>query len=88
VNRSRDWLTLREIDERDGAPKGTAFRSFKRIEPGLAEGRDYRLLQAARDAAEIAALRKAERIYRASVNVVLLSPATAERVGKSAGRIA
>lgn len=71
-------VSLRELDERLGLPKGAAFRAFKRA--GLAEGRDFRLLDAARDAAEIAALRAAGRIYRGSVNVVLLAPAAAERL--------
>jgi hypothetical protein len=71
-------VTLRELDERLGLAKGTAFRAFRRA--GFAEARDFRVLEAARDAAGIAALRAAGRIYRGSVNVVLLSPDAAERL--------
>ena len=78
---SGGWVSLRELDERLGQPKGAAFRAFRRA--GFAEGRDFRLLDSARDAAEIAALRAAERIYRSSVNVVLLSRASADRLALS-----
>ena len=74
------WLTLRELDERKGLPKGATFRRFRDAEPRLAEGRDYRVLHARQNADEIAALRAADRIYRTSVNVVLLSPALARRL--------
>jgi hypothetical protein len=73
-----DWVSLRELDERLGLAKGSAFRAFKRA--GLAEGPDFRVLDATRDAAEIARLRAAGRIWRASVNVVLLSRAAAARL--------
>jgi hypothetical protein len=69
------WLTLREIDEAAGAAKGAAFRAFKRFESKLAEGRDFRLLDATADAAEIAAL--GERAYRSSHNVLVFSEKTA-----------
>ena len=70
------WLTLRELDEAAGMPKGTAFRAFKALEPRIAEGRDFRLLDATRDAAEITALRP--RSYRSSRNLLLISPDAAE----------
>jgi hypothetical protein len=73
-----DWVSLRELDERLGLAKGAAFRAFKRA--GLTEGRDFRVLDATRDAAEIAQLRARDRIWRSSVNVVLLSPRAAARV--------
>ena len=66
------WLTLRELDEAAGAVKGTAFRAFKALAPALSEPRDFRLLDARRDAAQIAAL--GERAYRSSRNVLLFSP--------------
>ena len=34
-------LTLRQIDELNGVPKGSAFRAFKQVEPELAEGQDF-----------------------------------------------
>jgi len=75
------WVSLRELDERLGQPKGTAFRAFRRA--GLVEGRDFRVLERARDGDEIAALRAAGRIYRSSVNVILLSSAAADRLARS-----
>lgn len=75
MNISAGWVTLRELDEAAGAPKGTAFRAFKRMESQLDGNLDFRLLDAQADAAEIAALR--ERIYRSSRNVLLFSPETA-----------
>jgi len=70
------WLTLRELDEAAGTPKGTAFRAFKALAGQLAEGRDFRLLDATRDAAGIAALRA--RSYRSSRNLLLISRDAAE----------
>lgn len=72
--------SFRELDGLAGTPKGSAFRCFKAIAPELAEHRDYRLLRPDTDAAEIARLRQDGRIYASSVNVVLLAPATAERI--------
>ncbi|MFA5940293.1 MAG: hypothetical protein WC809_13130 [Sinimarinibacterium sp.] len=76
----RDWLSLREIDAAAGARKGTAFRCFKRVEATLDEGRDYVVLHAGRDRDAISELRSRDRIYAGSVNVLLLGPATAERI--------
>ena len=75
-----DWVSLREIDSRAGAVKGTAFRTFKTLEPMLSEGRDYCLLDTHEHAADIAALKAEGRIYSSSVNVLLLSPASARQV--------
>ena len=74
------WLTLREIDQRRRAPKGTAFRAFKRLEPIWREGREYRVLHAERDAAEIEALRAAGRVYATSRTIILLSADAASRI--------
>lgn len=70
--------TFRELDQRFGLPKGSAFRAFKRL--ALTEGRDFRLLRAGPDSDEIEELRRAGRIYAASVNVVLLTPAATDRL--------
>lgn len=72
------WVTLRELDARLGLAKGAAFRAFKR--GAFVEGTDFRVLDATHQASAIAALRREGRIYRGSVNVVLLSPAVAERL--------
>jgi hypothetical protein len=74
------WLTLRELDERAGLPKGSTFRAFKKVAATLVEGRDFRVLDARRDAAEIEPLRQSGRIYRSSVNVILIAAAAAPRI--------
>lgn len=76
-------LSFRELDERSGRIKGSAFRAFKRIEAELREGPDFRLLRQGENDAEIAALRLQNRIYRSSFNIVLLSEAAASRVLKT-----
>ncbi len=76
----RDWVTLREIDAAAGVPKGTAFRCFKHLAPSLDEERDYVVLDHLRDREAIAALRSQARLYRSSVNVVLLRAAAAQRL--------
>jgi hypothetical protein len=74
--------SFRELDEAAGLPKGSAFRAFKRLEPGLREGRDFLLLRPGHDDARIEELRARERIYRNSVNIVLVDDALAERLLK------
>lgn len=80
MNAYRDWSTLREIDTRLGVAKGSAFRAFKRLDPPPAEPADCVVLTSPEDRAAIEALRTRGRIYAASVNVVLLSPAASSRV--------
>lgn len=70
----RDSTTFREIDAQLGLRKGDSFRAFKRLGATLREGEDYTVLSADRDAAAIAQLRSAARIYASSINVVLLAP--------------
>jgi len=74
------WLSLRELDAELGLDKGAAFRAFKRLLPLLVEERDFVVLDHQRHAAAAAALHAAGRLYRSSVNPVLLAPAAAERV--------
>ena len=76
------WLTLLELDRRLGRPKGTAFRAFKQRAPRWREGEDFRVLQPRGDAAEIAALRAAGRVYAASRTVILLSDTAARQIGE------
>jgi hypothetical protein len=80
------WTTLRRLDEACGAPKGTAFRAFKRLTPHLVEGRDYRVLERSRDAAQIETLRGAGAIYASTLNVVLLAPAAATTIRAAMAR--
>lgn len=65
--------SFRELDQQWKAPKGTAFRAFKRALPTLTEGRDFIHLSPMHDADSIASLRAAGRIYSSSVSVVLLT---------------
>jgi hypothetical protein len=41
----RGWLTLKELDQGAGRPKGSAFRAFKRLEPGWHEGEHFEALR-------------------------------------------
>jgi hypothetical protein len=74
------WLSLRELDSAAALPKGSAFRAFKQLLPELAEGRDFVVAAAATHAELHAQLLDRGRVYRGSVNPVLLSPAAAARV--------
>ena len=74
------WRTLKELDADAGLPKGSAFRAFKRLEPDLREGDDFRVLRPGADDAEIAALRGAGRLYGASRVAILLEVETARAV--------
>lgn len=80
MNAYPDTLSFRELDQKLGLAKGSAFRAFKCIEAGLREGDDYFLLKAGEDAAAIAQLRAQGRVYAISRNVVLLSAVTSARV--------
>lgn len=80
------FTTFRELDRELDAPKGTAFRAFKRVRSQLVEDRDFTVLDADRDRADIDALRRNGRIYPVSVNVVLLAPAAARRIHADASR--
>jgi len=81
VNRAAECSTsFRELDKLWAAPKGTAFRAFKRALPLLNEDRDFVRLNAMRDHTEIETLRAAGRIYASSVHVVLLSAAGVTRL--------
>jgi len=75
-----DWRTLRDLDGQGGRPKGTSFRAFKRLAPGWREARDFRVLDPARDRAEIEALRVAGRVYASSRAIILLAPGAAQQI--------
>lgn len=75
-----DWKSFRELDEAWGARKGTAFLAFKRALPSLREGTDFIYLNHHQQQDEIAQLRAADRIYVSSVNVVLITAATARKL--------
>ncbi len=73
-------LSLRQLDEAEARPKGSAFRAFRRVEGTAQEGRDFLVLHHQRDRALIDALRAQQRIYSSTVNLLLLSPDFAEVV--------
>ena len=75
-----EGYTLREVDLRLGRPKGSAFRAFKRQRTMLRENIDFIVLSARADNAEIERLRTEGRIYRSSVNVIVLARTGFERV--------
>ena len=77
------WLSLRELDAELGLGKGGAFRAFKRLLPRLVEERDFVVLDHQRHAASATQLHAAGRLYRSSVNPVLLSPAAADLLRQS-----
>lgn len=87
MNDYSGWLSLRELDAELGLDKGSSFRAFKRLLPQLVEERDFVVLDHQRHAATAAALHAAGRLYRSSVNPVLLAPAAANllRVALSKG---
>ena len=72
--------TLREIDVLLGRPKGSAFRAFKRQRESLRESIDFTVLPARTAKTEIERLRAQGRIYRSSINVIVLAESGFERV--------
>lgn len=77
MNDYSGWLSLRELDAELGLDKGSSFRAFKRLLPRLVEERDFVVLDHQRHAAIAATLHAAGRLYRSSVNPVLLAPQAA-----------
>jgi hypothetical protein len=72
-------LSLRQIDRLNDAPKGTAFRAFKRVRDRLVEGQDFFVIDpaAADDDGQVAALIESldrhDGRYASSRVVILLS---------------
>lgn len=77
-----DTWTLKEIDQSRGAPKGTAFRAFKRLKNDFIEGRDFVYLSANEDAASIEPLRRSGRVYAATINALLFPEASYQAIVK------
>ena len=75
-----DWISFKELDQAQQRQKGESFKLFKAIEKQLAEGQDYLWLSAIEHGQEIAALKNQGRVYSTSINVVLVSDATASRL--------
>lgn len=74
------WRTFRELDEIRGNVKGHAFRCFKTLNSQWMEGREFVVLDAGRDARQIARLKREGRLYGGTVNAVLLSPDAARAI--------
>jgi hypothetical protein len=73
--------TLRELDERAGLAKGSAFRAFKAL--ALRDGVDYRVLHPDVDSAAFARLREAGRLYPGALRAIVLSDAAGKRVARA-----
>ncbi len=71
------WSSLREIDQACGLPKGSAFRAFKRHLGDWTEGRDFIVLDHRTHDGISARWQAAGRLYRSSMNPVLLAPGAA-----------
>jgi hypothetical protein len=80
------WRTLKDLDREANRPKGAAFRAFKRLEPGWREGEQFRVLRSDGDAAEVAGLRAAGRLYASSRVAIVLAPAAAAAVRAALAR--
>jgi hypothetical protein len=74
--------SFRELDQQAGLPKGRAFKAFKRLDPPLQEGDDFLLLSPQQHGESIRQLRQSGRIYPASIQVVLLHEAAAQRIAE------
>jgi len=75
-----DTLSLRQLDELNHAPKGTAFRVFRRCEAQLEEGKDFFYLAADVHKALIDSLKVSGQIYATTVNLVLLTQSGYQRL--------
>lgn len=73
MDKSEKTWSLKEIDEQRGALKGTAFLAFKALKAGFDEGREFYYLNHEDDTAELESLRAQGRIYRSTVNTILLT---------------
>jgi len=72
--------TFREVDARHGCVKGTAFRAFKRLGGALVEGEHFHYLAADAYPETIARLKAEGRLYRGTVNAVVLTEAGYRRL--------
>lgn len=81
-----DTLSLRQLDERNGAVKGTSFRAFKEFEASMVEGVDYFLLPAAEHAALIDRLKRTGQIYAGTANLLLITRSGYRRMQGRAGK--
>lgn len=78
-----DWISFKELDLANNRRKGDSFKLFKALESQLVEGLDFLWLSATEHGAQIAELKQQGRIYPTSINVVLVSAATASKLSPS-----
>lgn len=79
------WLSMRELDEAAGLPKGSAFRAFKAVADRLAEGSDYLVLDQRHAEGLAASANLRQRLYRSSIAPVLISADAAALVRSAMG---
>lgn len=68
------FKTFREMDSQHGRAKGDAFRAFKALSSQLVEGRDFHCCDRRVDGEAFDVLEASGRVYRGTVNGVLLAP--------------
>ncbi len=68
------FMTFRELDRAQGRAKGEAFRAFKALAAALIEGQDFHCCDARVDGEEFDLLEASGRLYRGTINGVLLAP--------------
>ncbi|WP_017925307.1 MULTISPECIES: hypothetical protein [unclassified Thioalkalivibrio] len=73
-------LSLRQIDEWNGVPKGTAFRLFKAQKDQLREGQDFFYIPEGKDPELTETLRMDGRIYPSTVHLLLMTTTACARM--------
>ena len=68
------FKTFRELDGVHAGSKGTAFRAFKALGATLVEGQDFHCCDRRIDGDAFDLLEASGRLYRGTVNGVLLAP--------------
>lgn len=81
-----ETLSLRQLDELNQLPKGSAFRWFKACEAELVEGCDYHYLPADEYAGLIDQLKRAGQIYVTTRHLLLLTRSGYQRMRASSQR--
>lgn len=72
--------SLKELDEKMGVVKGTAFRGFKAVRSRLVEGQDFFYCSLEEQAEVVETLKQQKRVYGSTVNALLFSKQAAELV--------
>lgn len=80
IHARRPTLSLRQIDEWNGVPKGTAFRMFKAQKEHLVEGEDFFYIPEGADPGLTESLRDAARIYPSTLHVLLITASAYARM--------